>query len=190
MSVPNQMIAGRELVNVPRFGPETMELYKMLLGGSQTGARKGLEQLTSLASGDPSQFEALEKPAIRQYQEFLGEAGSRFSGQGLGGLGSSAFQKVTSGAGASLAENLQSQRLQLQQQAIKDLLGMSSDLLRQTPSENVLVEPEPEGKAWWQYALGIGLPIAGTAIGGLTGGPGGAALGGKLGSIAGKAFLD
>jgi hypothetical protein len=173
---------------MPRFGPEQMQLYQHLLGASQPGALKGTEFLSRLAGGDPSQFEAMEKPAFRQYGQFLGQLGSRYAGQGMGGRLGSAFGLEATGAGASLAENLQAQRMGLQQQAIRDLLGMSRDLLSQSPYESFLSKPQ-EKRSWWQTALCGGLPIIGAGVGGYFGGPAGAALGGQLGSAAGRAFM-
>lgn len=76
-------------------------------------------------------FEQLEAPAYESFNKTLGQIGSRFSQ--FGAQDSSAFQNAVSGAGANLAQNLQSQRLGLQNNAVQQLLGHSTQLLGQQP---------------------------------------------------------
>ena len=72
-----------------------------------------------------------------------------------------------SSAAGNFAEQLQSQRMGLQQQAIRDLMGMSGQLLGQRPYEQMLVEKQMP--FWQQLTLGVG--------GGLAQGAGSALMG-------------
>lgn len=90
-------------------------------------------------------------------------------------------------AASNFAQDLQSRRQELQRNAIRDLMSMSSELLGQRPYENFLIEPKQK-QSFWQKLIGGGAPIVGAAAGGFFGGPAGAALGGQLGSAFGSAF--
>src|SRR6266851_2015873 len=147
-----------------QFTPEQMQLFQSLFGHVGEGS-----YLSRLAGRDQSLFEEMEKPALRQFSELQGQLGSRFSqgGGGRGALssrGSSGFQNASNTAASDFAQGLQSRRQGLQQQAIKDLMGISGDLLGQRPHENFLYEKE---KPWWQKLLGgaygLGGEFAGSA---------------------------
>ncbi len=113
---------------------------------------------------------------------------SRFSGFGMGARRGSGFQNYQNQATADFAQDLQSKRLSLQQQAIKDLHGMSQDLLGNEPYDLMKDDPENKKKPWWQKLLGGAAPLIGAGAGAFFGGPGGAAAGYKLGSSFGEAF--
>lgn len=139
------------------FTPEQMQLFQQSFGHLGPDSFLG-----RLASGDESQFEAMEAPAWSDFQSVLGQLGSRFAGMGSGSMKSSGFKNTGTAAASQFAQKLQSQRLGLQNQAIKDLHGMSQDLLNQKPYENFYKKDEP---SFWQKifqgALGIGGDIAG-----------------------------
>lgn len=167
-----------------QFTPEQMELFKQMF--SQVGPGS---YLSRLAGGDEDLFRQIEAPALRQFGEFQGNLASRFSGMGSrGARRSSGFQNQATQGGIDLAERLQSQRQGLQQQALRDLMSMSQQLLSERPYEHMLLRQEEE-EPFWQKLLAGGLPIAGAGIGGFFGGLPGASLGGKLGSAAGRAFM-
>jgi hypothetical protein len=131
--------------------------------------------LSRLAGGDESLYADMEAPALRQFSELQGGIASRFSGQGMGGRRSSGFQNTMSAANSDFAQQLQSNRQSLRSQAIKDLMGMSNDLLNQRPSENYLV---PEQMSW-EESMGLGLMNGlGGAASSYAGGRGYAAGGG------------
>lgn len=140
---------------VQTFSPEQMQLFQRLFG--LTGAEG---HLSKLASGSPEQFEALEAPAKRQFNEAIGGLASRFSGMGSGARRSSGFNLAGTQAAGDFAERLMSQRLGLQRQAISDLMGMSQQLLGQQP--NALI---PEQKPFWQELLSAGAGGLGSALG-------------------------
>jgi hypothetical protein len=141
-----------------------------------------------LAGGDQSLFNEIEAPGLRQFSGLQGNIASRFSGMGgLGARRSSGFQNTMNQASSDFAQDLQGRRQDLQRNAIKDLLGMSNELLDQRPNLNYLREPNKR-KSFWQQLLGGAAPIAGAAAGGFFGGPAGAAVGGQLGSAFGNAF--
>lgn len=127
--------SGYKKGSLQQFTPEQMQLFQQLFG------QLSPESFTSkLAGGDQSQFEQLEAPALKQFAELQGGLASRFSGMGSGARRSSGFQNIQNQAASNFAQQLQSQRLGLQQQAIQDLMGMGSSLLGQRPYENFLVE--------------------------------------------------
>jgi hypothetical protein len=136
ISAPRANISGYRLRNVPNFTPEQMRLFSQLLGGAQQGVGGGLDFLSKLGAGDEEAFAKSEAPAYSAFQKALGQIGSRFAGAGA--LGSSAFQNATSGAAQSLAENLGSQRMQIQQSAIDRLLQLSQQLLQSQPYQTLL----------------------------------------------------
>jgi hypothetical protein len=169
------------------------DLWSMLLGKIGGPAGQGMESMGKLAQGDESYFQQLEQPAYSAFQQGMGQMGSRFSQMGMGAQQSSGFNLAGSSAAQGLGEQLQSQRLGLQQQAMRDLMGMSQNLLgQQTMQYGLQKKQDPSWMGW----LGAGLPIAGAVGGGLIGSvvPGlgtaaGATLGGSMGAAAGKAFL-
>ncbi len=162
------------------FTPEQMQLFQKLF--SQVSP----ESFTSkLAGGDQSAFGQMEAPALRQFSGLQGNIASRFSGMGMGGRKSSGFQNTMNSAASDFAQNLQSQRMGYQQQALKDLMSMSGELLEQRPYQNILT------KGGEKKSSGFGGLIGG-ALGGLggffAGGPGGALSGAKLGYGIGSGF--
>jgi hypothetical protein len=130
-----------------QFSPEQMQLFQQLF------SHVGPESFTSkLAGGDQSQFEQLEAPAMRQFQGLQGNIASRFSGMGTGARRSSGFQNTINQASSDFASDLASRRMGLQQQAIQDLMGMSSQLLGQRPQERMLAKRDMP--FWKQLTLG------------------------------------
>lgn len=136
---PTGNIKGYDVNQLPNYTPEQMELFKSLF--SQVSPESYLGRL---AGGDESLFGEIEAPALRQFSELQGNLASRFSGMGgLGARRSSGFQNASSQAASSFAQDLQSRRQQLQQQAIRDLFGMSQDLLGQRPYETSITPKPP-----------------------------------------------
>lgn len=128
--------------------------------------------LSKLAAGDQGIFNQIEAPAYQQFNEQIGGLASRFSGQGLGSRRSSGFQNATSAASSNFAQQLQANRMSLRQQAMKDLHGMSQELLQNRPYERSLVEKPLS--AWQQagigFAGGAGQGIGNAATSWATGG--------------------
>jgi len=170
-----------------QFTPEQMQLFQQMFG--QVGPDS---YLSKLAGGDEDTFNQIEAPALRQFSGLQGNIASRFSGGG-GGQGalssrnSSGFQNTMSSAASNFAQDLQSNRQNLQRQAIMDLMGMSNQLLGQRPQEQFLYEKRQKqgGSGGWG-ALG-GATLGGLAGFGL-GGPGGALKGAGLGYGIGSSF--
>lgn len=164
------------------FTPEQMQLFRQSF--SDVGPDS---YLSRLAGGDQSMFEEMEAPAFRQFNELQGNISSRFSGMGgTGSRRSSGFQNTMNSAGSNFAQDLASRRQSLQQNAIKELAGLRSELLGQKPQENFLVEKQQkEKKGGWGGLAGAAL--GGTA-GFFAGGPTGAMAGAKLGHSIGSSF--
>jgi hypothetical protein len=151
---------GYQKGQLAQFTPEQMQLFQSLFG--QLGPESFLGKL---AGGDQSQFEQLEAPALRQFGELQGGIASRFSGMGSGARKSSGFQNTMSGAAGDFAQQLQSQRLGLQRNALQDLMGMSNQLLQQRPYENFVTQ---KPLSFWQQlmtSLGGAVPQAAALVG-------------------------
>lgn len=116
-----------------RFEPQQEQLLNQLLGGGQQLLPSGFEFLTSLLSQDPSQMQAFERPALRQFEEqILPSIAERFTGQfGPGSMRSSAFGQQLGAAGAGLSERLQAQRGGLGMSALSQLQSLLSPGLAQ-----------------------------------------------------------
>lgn len=134
----NQMPAGYTTGQMQQYTPEMMELYQQMMSQVSPDSYLG-----RLAAGDEGIFSEIEKPALQQFQGVLGGIASKFSGMGMGGRHSSGFGLSTSAAAQDFAGQLQSQRQGLQQQAIKDLAGISSDLLDKKPFESFAIKKAP-----------------------------------------------
>lgn len=159
---------GYDSVNIPA-DPNIMALWKSIQGGIQPGLEKGLGHLGNLAGGgDEQMWNQLEAPAMRQFGQLQGQMGSRFSGMGSGARRSSGFQNTMTGAAGSLAEQLQSQRMNLQNSAIQQLMSMSGQLLQTPLSDTMLM---PKKKPFWQDLIS-GIGAAGGQAAGQFGGLG------------------
>lgn len=174
----------KKAAQLQQYTPEQLALFK------QTFSHLGPQSyLSRLAGGDESLYEEMEAPALRQFNELQGNIANRFSaGGGQGSLSarrSSGFQQATSSAASDFASQLQAQRQSLQQNAIKDLLGMSSELLNKRPYERSLVQKPQKESSGWGGIIGSGLGAAG---GFFAGGPAGALQGAKLGYDVGSMF--
>jgi hypothetical protein len=135
-----QKLGGYRHFKTQTFTPEQMQLFSQLFG--QVGPESFLAKL---AGGDQSMFEQLEAPAMRQFQGLQGQLASRFSGMGTGARKSSGFQNTANQAASDFAQQLQSQRLGLQRQALGDLMGFSNQLLGQRPYEQFA---QPKGRSF------------------------------------------
>lgn len=129
---------GYNVTQTSNFTPEMMELFKSLFSQVSPDSFTG-----RLAAGDEGIFNQLEAPALKQFSGLQGNLASRFSGMGMGARRSSGFQNTMNQAGSDFASQLQSQRMGLQQGAIKDLMSMSNQLLSQRPFETHLTEQKP-----------------------------------------------
>ena len=179
----NKVPKGYSQFTTQKYTPDQMNLFQSLF------KHLGPDSATSkLASGDQSQFEALEAPALRQFSQFQSDTANRFSGMGTGARRSSGHANYQNQGASEFAEKLQSQRLGLQQNALRDLMGMSTSLLAQQPYEQFLLEKQQKPNRWGSI-VGGALPIVGAAAGGYFGGPAGAKIGASVGAAAGKAFL-
>ncbi len=172
--------SGHRKFSVQQFTPEQLELFSQMQG------MLGPEGfLSKLAGGDQSQFDEMEAPALRQFNELQGNLASRFSSMGMGGRKSSGFQNASNAAAQDFAGQLQSNRQNLQRQALQDLMGYSSNLMQQRPYDTGLAEKRQKQPSGWGGAIGAGL---GGAAGFFAGGPMGAMQGAQLGYGLGSSF--
>lgn len=179
----NKVPKGYQMGQVQNFTPEMMGLFQQLIG--QVGPDS---YLSKLAGGDEAIFNQIEQPALKQFSGIQGQLASRFSGMGQGSRHSSGFQNTQNQAAMDFASQLQANRQSLQQQALKDLLGMGNQLLGQRPYDQFLVEEEEEELPWWKQLLGGGIRGAGALAGGYFGGPMGGMAGLHGGNAIAKSF--
>lgn len=178
----NKIPSGYSQGQLQQFTPDQMNLFKQ--GFANVGPDS---YLSRLAAGDQNTFNQMEAPAMQQFNELQGGLASRFSGMGMGGRRSSGFQNTANQASSDFAMQLQSNRQNLQRQALMDLKGMSESLLSQRPYEQFLVEKQNRPSTG-QMLLQAGLTGAGTAAGAYFGGTEGAKIGYKAGSAMGSSF--
>jgi hypothetical protein len=119
------------------FTPEMMQLFQHLIG--QLGPESFLSKI---AAGDEGAFAQMEAPALKQFTGEIGNLASRFSGMGMGARHSSGFQNEATTAASDFAQRLQSNRMGLQSQALRDLQSMGNQLLSQRPYEKSLVKKD------------------------------------------------
>ena len=166
--------------SMQQFTPEQMELYQSMFPHLSPESF-----LNMLATGDQSMFEQMEAPAMKQFQQLQSQTASQFSGMGMGAQGGSGFRNQLNQQTSDFAQQLHSQRMGIQNNAIKDLMGMSNTLLGQRPKENFMVKKEEEKKSGWG---GIAGAVVGGTAGMFMGGPMGAMAGASLGSAVGNQF--
>lgn len=157
---------GYQQVSMPRLSPQQQQLFSQVFGAISPNIGQAYSRLGQLAGGDAGAYEELEAPAFRNLQRGLGETASRFSSMGTGARRSSGFNLEAGDLSRQLAENLQSKRLGLQQNAIQQLMSLFGNLMGTQTSENLLV---PRQKPFWQELLGSlapGLGQAATGFGG------------------------
>lgn len=137
----NKIPKGYSQGSLQQFDPQQMQLYQQMFGYFGPDSF-----LSKLAGGDEDIFNQIEAPALRQFGQLQGDIASRFSG--LGGAGSlgarkgSGFGNAINQASSDFAQDLQSKRQGLQQQALRDLISMSGELLGQRPQQNFLVQKQ------------------------------------------------
>jgi hypothetical protein len=148
---------GYRLGQLQQFTPEQMNLFQGLFSHLQPDS-----YLSRLAGGDQGMFDEVEAPALRQFGALQGNIASRFSGRGTGSRRSSGFYNTMNQAASDFAQQLQSQRMGLQRQAIEDLFGLSQSLLGQRPTERFLTEKQ---MPFWKSLLGGLIPGVGQGIG-------------------------
>jgi hypothetical protein len=134
----NPQIPGYESGYLNQYTPEQQQLFKQQIG--MTGPNS---QLGRLAAGDQSQFAQLEAPGLQQFNELLGGIRSEYGG--AGGEMSSGAQNAQTTAASSFAQQLQSNRMGLQRQAMQDLRGMSQELLGNRPYEQYILPQQQSG---------------------------------------------
>lgn len=172
----NKIPQGYQKGSLQQFNPQQMQLFEQLIGMLGEGGF-----LSQLSQGKEGAFDQAEAPALRQFSELQGNLASRFSGQGTGGRHSSGFQNASTSAASNFAQDLQGKRMDLQRQAMMDLMGIGNNLLGQRPQENFLVKKKGN---WLQELLSAG---AGAASGGASGYAAGGWPGAALGAISGGA---
>jgi hypothetical protein len=148
--------------SMQQFTPEQMDLFGGMFGYLQPGGF-----LDKLIKGDEGLFQELEAPALKQFAGVQGNMASRFSGMGSGARNSSGFQNTMNQASSDFAQELQSQRLGLRNQALRDLMGMGNSLLQQRPYDQFVSEKKPSFLK--QMLLGLAGPAAQGALQGYMG---------------------
>lgn len=163
----NKVPKGYSYAQLDQFTPEQHNLFQQMFG--QLGPDSFLSKL---AGGDEDTFNQMEAPALKQFSGLQGGLASRFSGMGSGARRSSGFQNTANQASSDFAQQLQANRMGLQQQATRDLMGFGNELLNQRPYEQGFAKKDVP--FWKQLLLGLnerGMDAAGTiAKGAMMGG--------------------
>lgn len=160
--------SGYRTGGLQQFNPEQMQLFQQLMGMMGPDSF-----LSKLAGGDQSMFEEMEAPAWRQLQEAQGGLASRFSGMGGGAMSArkgSGFQNMANQQSQDFAMGLQSQRQQLQQQALMDMMNMGNMLMGQRPFEKFMTQKRQKQNPWADIMGALGGEIPGAITGAFTGG--------------------
>jgi len=166
----NKVPSGFSRGQVQQFTPEQMKLFQQMFGNLGSDS-----YLSKLANGDQGAFDEMEAPALQQFAGMQGNLASRFSGMGSGARNSSGFQNSANQQSADFAQQLQSNRMGIQRQAMQDLMGMSNELLGQRPYEQFLTKRDMP--FWKQLMMGgvAGLGQAASSAAGSYGAAKGAA---------------
>ena len=148
----------------PIYNPQQEQLLNTALGGLQQQLPLGLQNLRNILGGDEETFESFFAPARRNFeQKTLPSIAERFTGMlGEGSQRSSAFGQQLGEAGKSLEEDIFSQRIGMQQDALMQLLQLMSPALAQREYE--YTTPRQAG---FLENLGVG---AAQGLGGFLGG--------------------
>lgn len=140
---------GHKYGQLQQFTPEQMNLFQQMFSQVSPGS-----YLSKLAGGDEGTFQQLEAPALKQFGQLQGQIGSRFSQFAPGAMSAqrgSGFKNTLNQASSDFAQQLQSQRMELQRQALQDMLGISQGLLGQRPYKQFLTKKPP---SFWQSLIG------------------------------------
>lgn len=173
---------GYEVGQLSNFDRKQTKLYK-----NQFQHLAPDSYLSKLASGDQEMFNEVEAPAMKQFNQLQGGLASRFSNMGMGARKSSGFQNTSNQAASDFAAQLQSNRLDLRNKALHDLMDMSNQLLNQRPYERDLFQkPQKQEKGALGGWGGVVGAVGGGAAGffGSGGNPAAAYAGAKVGSSA------
>ena len=185
MTGKSKLPKGYKEGSINNFTPEQMKLFQRMF--STVGPQSFMGKL---ASGDQSQFQQMEAPALQQFNQIQEGIANKYSGTAKGqmsGRNSSNFYNAQNAAGMDFAQRLQAERLKLQYGATQDLFNMQNTLLGQRPQDKFMIQKEKK-KSFWDSVL-PGIATAGGAIiGGLAGGPGGAVMGSQIGSAFGGGY--
>lgn len=133
---------------VPKYTPEQNNFISSLLQQMQGGSASALQHLSAMAAGSPETFAGQEAQAMNFFKNKLApNIRQQYAHQGM--LGSSAFQGALSQAGSDLSQSLYNQRQDLQAQAIRDLLGLSTQLgTHQTYDFGLAQKPQKDRLNW------------------------------------------
>ena len=145
--------SGYKKASMQNFTPEMMQLFLQRL--KELGPDSFLAKI---AGGDEEAFAEMEAPALRQFSGLQGNLASRFSGMGMGARHGSGFQNAAGAQASDFAQQLQGNRMQLRSQALKDLMGMSNELLNQRPFEQGLVPKKQNQTAEMVGKFGGAIP--------------------------------
>lgn len=117
---------GSKTKNKPIYNPTQENLLNQILGSLSTPMSSGVQNLQNILGGDSATFEAFQRPARRDFeQKTLPTIAERFTGTfGEGSQRSSAFGQSLGAAGRELEENLFSQRLGMQGDALSQILQL------------------------------------------------------------------
>lgn len=117
---------GQKTQTKPIYNPQQESLLNQILGSLLSPLGSGVQNLQNILGGDQASLDAFQRPARRDFeQQTLPTIAERFTGQfGEGSQRSSAFGQSLGTAGRELEENLSSQRIGMQGNALSQLMQL------------------------------------------------------------------
>lgn len=136
---------GEKTKTKPIYNPQQENVLNQLLGSISGQLPMGLSNLQNILGGDEGTFESFFAPARRSFeQQTLPSIAERFTGLfGEGAQKSSAFGQQLGQAGKEFEEDIFSQRLGMQQDALSQLLSLLGPAL--SPRQYQYVKPRKRG---------------------------------------------
>jgi len=125
---------GSEEKTKPIYNQDQEALLSQLLGGLSGPLSSGLGNIGNILGGDQATFDAYFKPARRGFEEeTLPGIAERFTGSlGEGSQRSSSFGQALGSAARDLEENIFSQRIGMQTDALAQLMNMFNPAMSPT----------------------------------------------------------
>jgi hypothetical protein len=161
--------------------PEQEALLDQLTNAGQNRGAGGAfgesaDYYRDLLSNDPELLQQFNAPEMRRFNEqTIPGLAEQFAGMGSGNLSSSGFRNAAVGAGTDLQERLGAIRANLRQNAAQGLTNIGQMGLGNY-SQDVMTEQGSQG-----LLSSLGPAAVSAGLGFLTGGPGGAVVGGLSG---------
>lgn len=155
---------GEKTKTKPIYNPQQEQLLDIALGGLKNQLPMGLQNLRNILGGNEETFDAFFAPARRNFeQKTIPGIAERFTSLfGEGSKSSSAFGQALGEAGKNLEQDIFSQRIGLQQDALSQLFNLFGPALSPRQYEYTL----PRKAGFLENILGALAQGAGAGLAG------------------------